>query len=52
MAYTKDEFYQAALAEASNNEILAERIQLGDVTVTQPIGAMAQMLSMLSGIRW
>lgn len=48
MAYTKDEFYQAALAEASNNEILAERIQLGDVTVTQPIGAMAQMLSMLS----
>jgi hypothetical protein len=48
MAYTKDEFYQAALNEACNSEILAERIQIGDVTVTQQIGAMAQMLAMLS----
>lgn len=48
MAYTKDEFYQAALNEACNSEILAQLIQIGDVTTTQQIAAMAQMLAMLS----
>lgn len=48
MAYTKDEFYQAAINELSNSPALAERIRLGDVTVSQQLAAMAQMLTMLS----
>ncbi|UOO89179.1 hypothetical protein LVJ82_17310 [Vitreoscilla massiliensis] len=48
MAYTKDELYNEALNELSNVEALAERVQIGDVTITQPIAAIAQMLAMLS----
>lgn len=48
MAYTKNEFYQTALNELCNDGKLAERIQIGDVTITQQFGAMAQMLAMLS----
>lgn len=48
MAYTKDEFYNFALNELSNVETLAERVQIGDVTITQPMAAIAQMMAVLS----
>lgn len=48
--YQKSEFYDAATSELSsgNYPALSARLALGDVTLTQQIGAMAQMLAMLS----
>ncbi len=48
--YQKSEFYNAAIAEIQqgNYPTLAARLAVGDVTITQHLGAMAQMLAMLS----
>lgn len=48
--YQKSEFYDAATSELSsgNYPALSARLALGDVTFTQQLGAMAQMLAMLS----
>lgn len=46
--YEKKDFYDAAMAELANFPALAERVAIGDVTITQQFGAMAQMLGMLS----
>lgn len=45
---TKDEFFNAALNHIGSYPALAERVAVGDVFVTQHIGAIAQMLAMLS----
>lgn len=48
--YQKADFYNAALDEMRSGDypLLAARLAAGDVTVTQQIGAMAQMAAMLS----
>lgn len=46
--FTKEEFYNSALDELNKYPELAARIAVGDVHITQQIGAIAQMLAMLS----
>lgn len=50
IVYQKADFYNAAMSELSqgNYPTLAARLAVGDVTLTQQIGAIAQMLAMLS----
>lgn len=45
---TKSEFYDSAINELSQYPEIAARIAAGDVTITQQLGAMCQMLAMLS----
>lgn len=47
---TKDEFYNAAIREldSGNYPTLSARLRAGDVTITQSLGAISQMLAMLS----
>ena len=46
--YQKSDFYNAAMAHLSDYPQLATRLAAGDVTITQQIGAIAQMLAMMS----
>lgn len=45
---TKADFYKAAMDELEKYPTLAARIAAGDVQITQQIGAISQMLAMLS----
>lgn len=48
--YEKSDFYNAAMSELQQGEYpeLAARVAVGDVTITQQMGAIAHMLAMLS----
>lgn len=50
IVYQKADFYNAAINELQqgNYPTLAARLAVGDVTLTQQLGAMAQMMAMLS----
>lgn len=50
IVYQKSDFYNAAIAEIEqgNFPALKARLAVGDVTLTQQLGAMAQMCAMLS----